>query len=155
MQRTLPKFIPSLILVGCLFTMPLRLKRALHISTAKHHPATPALMAAEELFPILNSCNLIMQPGECQKRYGSLPVGQPLSLQIPSLWQVFLGEDRDRESWAERGAEEGFTKHPAHPCVCQQRQHSGGCRQYLPWGCTRDTDNGGSVIQKCRQICSL
>lgn len=68
MQRTLPKFIPSLIPVGGLFTSPLQLKRALHISTAKHHPAIAALMAAEELSPILNSCNLIMQPGECLKR---------------------------------------------------------------------------------------
>lgn len=120
MQRTLPKFIPSLILVGGLFISPLQLKRALHISTAKHHPAIAALMAAEELVSILNSSNLITLPRECQKK-----VRQPSGRSVPSAPHVhpfgkfFSGEDRAGGVWAGRGAVQGGGVHQTpSTCLC-------------------------------------
>lgn len=120
MQRTLPKFIPSLILVGGLFISPLQLKRALHISTAKHHPAIAALMAAEELVSVLNSSNLITLPRECQKK-----VRQPSGRSVPSaphvhpLGKFFSGEDRAGGVWAGRGAVQGGGVHQTpSTCLC-------------------------------------
>lgn len=42
---------------------------------------------------------------------------------VQPLGKLFSGQDRAGRSWAERGAVEGFTKHPAHTCVSEQRQH--------------------------------
>lgn len=120
MQRTLPKFIPSLILVGGLFTSPLQLKRVLHVSTGKHISCHCCSHGCRGVFPDFTS----FQPNHpawrvVRKARQSLCRSAPFPSHVRPLGKLSSGEDGNGGGQAGRGAvQDGGVHQTPSACLC-------------------------------------
>lgn len=151
MQRTLLKFIPSLILVGGLFTSPLQLKRVLCVSTGKHISCCCCSHRCGGTF----SDFISFQPNH-QAQRTVIKTRQPLPL-LMCILLASCPQGRRATEEVELGEVQcrmGVHQTPsACPCVCVQRQHWWWVRTRPVWG-LHQMYGGVCVIQQRWGVCS-